>query len=246
MAGPRHGEPTDRFHARTGITPAELDLIGRLPLFAGLARGTLTRLLSEAVVRSYPRRAVLFLQDEPATRFFIVLEGWVKLYRQAAGGAESIIAVFTRGDSFAEAAMFESGVYPVNAAVPDDARLVVIPADTFVRQLRDDSELCLNMLAAMSRHLRHLVRQIEQLNVRSSHERLAGFLAGLCPIAHNSARVRLPFDKALLAARLNMQPETLSRALMKLRKIGGVETSGSEVSVPDVAMLRAISQGGKP
>jgi CRP-like cAMP-binding protein len=244
MASERHAEDVATFHRRTGLTSADLELIAGLPLFAGLTRGTLLALLSDAVVRSFPRRTVLFLQDEPATRFFVVLEGWVKLVRGTAGGEESIIAVFTRGQSFAEAAMFETGVYPVNASVADDARLVVVPTDLFMRQLRNDSELCLNMLAAMSRHLRHLVQQIEQLNVRSSHERLAGFLIGLCPTARGAVEIRLPFDKTLIAARLNMQPETLSRALMKLREIG-IETRRGNVFVPDVSRLRRISQGGE-
>ncbi len=219
------------------LDPGDLDLITRLPLFAGLDQRRLGALLDQALVRRYERDSILFLQDEPATRFYVVLEGWVRLYRETADGQESTIGVFARGKSFAEAAIFQSGAFPVNGVVIDDARLLVIPAEPFVRQLRADPELCLNMMASMSLHLRRLVQQIEHLTVRSSTERLADFLVKLADNGTERTILRLPYDKGLIAARLGMQPETLSRALAKLRPLG-VETKGSRVTIRDVDALR--------
>jgi hypothetical protein len=48
--------------------------------------------------------------------------------------------------------------------------------------------------------------------------------------------------KALVAAHLNMQPETLSRALVMLRRIG-VETRRCNVSMPNISKLRRVRQG---
>jgi CRP-like cAMP-binding protein len=89
----------------------------------------------------------------------------------------------------------------------------------------------------MSLHLRRLVQQIEHLTVRSSTERLADFLVKLADNRNERAILRLPYDKGLIAARLGMQPETLSRALAKLRPLG-VETKGSRVTIRDVDALR--------
>lgn len=218
------------------IDPGDLKLIARLPLFAGLDERRLGALLAQAVVRCFERDTILFLQDEPATRFYVVLEGWVRLYRETAEGQESTIGVFARSESFAEAAIFQSGAFPVNGVVIDRARLLVIPAEPFVHELRADPELCLNMMASMSVHLRRLVQQIEQLTVRSSTERLADFLLKLAS-ADGSPIIELPWDKALVAARLGMQPETLSRALAKLRRLG-VDTKGSRVTIGDFDALR--------
>jgi CRP-like cAMP-binding protein len=223
------------------VDSGDLDLIARLPLFAGLDQERLRVLLEQALIRRFERDAILFLQDEPATRFYIVLEGWVRLYRETADGQESTIGVFARGESFAEAAIFQSRAYPVNGVVIDDARLLVIPAEPFVRQLRADPELCLNMMASMSLHLRRLVQQIEQLTVRSSTERLADFLLKLA-VAGDSPTIELPWDKAQVAARLGMQPETLSRALAKLRRLG-VESQGSRITIGNFDVLRRYTMG---
>jgi CRP-like cAMP-binding protein len=221
-----------------GLTAAEFALVARLPIFTGLDEKRLTRLIDQAAVRSFQRNTVVFLQDEPATRFYVILDGWVRLYRQTTEGQESTIAVYTRGESFAEAAILQSGTFPVTAVVVDDARLLVIEAVPFLRHLQADPRLCLNMMASMSIHLRRLVRQVEQLTVRSSTERLGDFLLRLAPTREaRAAVIRLPWDKALVAARLGMQPETLSRALAKLRPLG-IETKGSRVTINDLERLR--------
>jgi CRP-like cAMP-binding protein len=232
----------DRFQARTGITAEDYRLLASVPLLAGLAPAAMRSLLAEAWVQSFPRNTLLFLQDEPATRFYLIFRGWVKLFRSSEEGAESVIAVFTRGESFAEAATFDGGVYPVSAAIVEDSRLLVVPAEPFLRRLSQDGELALKALASLSRHLRRLVRQVEQLTLRSSTERVAGFLVRLCPIAEGSAVVHLPLDKALIAGRLGMQPETFSRSLAKLRHLG-VISKGAEVAIADVAQLRRLGEG---
>jgi CRP-like cAMP-binding protein len=231
-----------RFEAATGLRRTDFALAARLPLFAGLDQAALIALLAEATVRAFPRNTLLFVQDEEATRFYVVLDGWVRLYRETPDGHESVIGLFTSGESFAEAAIFQSGLYPVNASVVEDARLLIIPAAPFLRQLRGNPDLCLNIMASMSVHLRRLVQQIEHLTVRSSVERLADFLLKLTPEAAGDTLIELPWDKALIAARLGMQPETLSRSLAKLRRVG-VETEGSRVRIRNLRALQQLSLG---
>jgi CRP-like cAMP-binding protein len=233
---------TDRFQRRTGITNQDHEILARLPIFTGLDQAVLRALLSDAWVQSFARNTVLFFQDEPATRFYVIFDGWVKLFRTSEDGDESVISIFGRGESFAEAVIFNGGRYPVSAAAADDSRLLVVPGKSFVRELCEHGEYALNIMAAMSRHLHLLVHQVEQLTLKSSTERVAGFLVKLCPKETGAAVVRLPLDKALIAGRLGMQPETLSRSFAKLRRLG-IESKGSEVKIPDVSALKHLSDG---
>jgi len=233
---------TDERGASGGrLTVPDRELVRRVPLFAGLPPDMLERLLEPARVQNIARGTLLFAQDTPASRFYVVLVGWVKVYRAAAGGGESVMHVFTRGDSFAEAAIFAGGHYPVSAATASGARLLSIPATPFLEVLEQEPAVARNMLAAMSRHLRQLVTRLEQVQSHSAPARLAGFLLTLIDDDHEEAEVRLPIDKALLAARLGMQPETLSRALGRMRK-AGVEVHGDRIRVPSVERLRELAQ----
>lgn len=233
---------SENFRRDSNLSDADFSLLARVPLFSGLPKPVLQGLLAEATVHYVTRGTVLFLQGEPAERFFVVFGGWIKLFRDTVDGHESVIAVFSRGETFAEAAAFEKGVYPVSAAAAEDARLLSIPSRYFMKEVRGNPDLALRMMASMSAHLRGLVRHIEQLTSRSSTERLAGFLHMLCGCNEGAATIRLPLDKALIAARLGMQPETFSRSLARLKKLG-VESHGEEIHVPDVEVLQEYCKG---
>lgn len=226
-----------KFERRTGILDEDYTILAQVGLVEGLDRPALRDLLTDAWVQTFPRNTVLFLQDDPATRFYIVLEGWVKLYRETVDGHESVIAVYTRGESLGEAAVFDHGGFPVCATAVEESRLLVVPAASFLRHVEKNCAYAMNILSAMSRHTRRLVRQIEQLAVESSTERVAGFLCKLASADDGPTIIQLPLDKALIAGRLGMQPETFSRSLAKLRQFG-VESNGGMIQVPDIAALR--------
>ena len=227
---------------RTGMEPADLALLRSVPLFTGLAAAALDSLLADARVREAARGTTLFLQGDPADRFYVVLDGWVRLYRETPDGAEVTIGLFARGESFAEAAMLGPGRFPVCGMVAEPARLLHVPASSFLGALDANRALCRNLMASMARRLHGFVRQIETLSRRSAVERLAAFLAKLCEGRSAPVILSLPLDKTLVAARLGMQPETLSRAFGRLRRLG-VETVGHEVRIADPGALRSLAEG---
>ena len=187
------------------------------------------------------KNTTLFRQGEPASVFFVVLSGWVKLYRITPDGLEVVINVFTTGDTFAEAAMFLGGKYPACAETVSRARLVRIEASVFRARVLEKPELALSMLASASRHLKSLISQIEQIKVRSAPQRIAEFLIGVLPQGEDGpAAIEFPFEKNLLANRLGMKPESFSRALAKLKPYG-VTVDRETVVVADPAKLQSFA-----
>lgn len=209
-------------------------------LLARLSEDTASVIRSHSTTVSYERGATLFVQGEPATSIFIVLEGWVKLFRISQNGAEAVVGVFTRGQSFGEGAAFQNGIYPVVAEAVTDCRLCRVNAPTLLRLMKERPELCNSLLAAVFTHLRELVGQIEQLKARTGAQRVAEFLVELCPCDSGNCTVVLPYDKVLIAARLGMQPESLSRAFAKL-KDNGVQIRQNSAEIADVVALRELA-----
>lgn len=222
--------------ARLGLSGSEAAALRATPLFQGLADDALALLLEGAVVQLLPQGASLFVQDAPAERFFLLLGGWVKLYRLGADGTEAIVSVIAPGETFAEAASFANAVYPVCADAVAPSRVLLLTMPAFKQAIAADGVIALRMLGSLSRRLRHLVEQIEHLQVKSAPQRLGGFLVGLCPERSGAARLALPLPKALIAQRLGMRPETLSRALLALRKVG-VTRQGTCITIADVSAL---------
>jgi CRP/FNR family transcriptional regulator, dissimilatory nitrate respiration regulator len=95
------------------------------------------------------------------------------------------------------------------------------------------------MLASVLVHLQHLVGQIEELKARSGVQRVAEFLVQLSAGSEGECSVALPYNKALIAGRLGMKPETLSRAFAKLRA-HGVRIEAAVAHIEDVERLRDL------
>lgn len=225
------------------LTPREHEIVRRTPLFSDVPDTILDALLAESRINSYPRGKVLFLRGDPADRFFLLFSGWVKIYLDTPSGDQTVIEIMRAGETVAEAAMFMGRAFPASAEVADDARVLEVPAQPFLASLRADSGLALTMLAALSKRLHHMIQHIEKVQAFSTPRRLAEFLVGLADdVAEGPAVIRLPYDKSLVAARLGMKPESLSRALAKLRGLG-VTTRGGEVRVTDIDRLRDFSEG---
>jgi len=194
-------------------------------------------LLLCASSRAYARGETVFLQGDPAEQVFIVLEGWVKLFRLTPNGTEAVVGVFTQGRSFAEAAVFSGVPYPVAAEAVTDCQLLAIPARTILARMRARPELCLSVLASSFMHLHGLVSQIEQLKAHTGAQRLAEFLVDLCPVEEGACTITLPYDKSLIAGRLGMKPESLSRAFARLRE-HGVTVTQNHAAIHEVGRLR--------
>ena len=86
-------------------------------------------ILSQARVTEFDRGQTVFIQGEAAKAVYIVMNGWVKLYRIAPSGTEAVVGVFTKGRSFGEAVAFSNDVYPVSAEAVTNCTLMRIEAE---------------------------------------------------------------------------------------------------------------------
>jgi CRP-like cAMP-binding protein len=225
------------FATGTAMKPEYVALARRSLLLASAPEPVVNSMLDEARVRNFSRGATIFLQGERASAIYLVADGWVKLYRIAPNGAEAVVGVFTRGSSFGEAVAFRHDTYPVAAEAVTDCTLIRIEADSFLRQIRDNPEVAIAVLASTFVHLHSLVGQIEQLKAQTGAQRVAEFLLELAPCDRGACEVTLPYDKVLIAGRLGMKPESLSRAFARL-KDHGVVIRQNVAQIEDVAQLR--------
>jgi len=211
----------------------------------GLLFGRLTEEQLEQVMRRAKRIVLnegksLFEQGDTANRFYLVVQGHIKLFRLAPGGNEKVIEVVSPGHTFAEALMFlEQPRYPVCAQSLGDSEVISIDAVDFQGMLRESIDLCLLMLGDMSFRLRSMIREIDDLSQQSATCRVAGYLFTHAPANSNEFDLQIP--KHVLASWLSVKPETFSRIVKSLRSGGVLEIKGSKVLIKDRAALEQIA-----
>ncbi len=215
--------------------------LGRHYLFSALSAEDLDRVAATAEVHRLGKGDVLFQQGEKARRFFLVRSGQIKLYRLSPAGQEKVVDIMGPGRSFAEAVMFmQGGAYPVYAEALGDAEVISVDNEAFRETLRHSFDTCSRMMAAMSAHLHELVSEVEGLCLHNATFRVVSYLL---QDAQTSEAVHLDLPKHVLAGRLSIKPETLSRILANLREEGLIEVRGQEIVLLDHAALRARLQG---
>ena len=223
------------------LNESEKNAVRHLPLFSGLPDKVLDRVFEQAVARDYGKGQILFHRGDMADRFYIVLDGWVKIYRETVDGDEAVLGVFTSGETLAEAAAFLEHGYPASAQVVEDSRLIPVFTETMRREINVNPDVAMNMLTSMSKRLHHLVVEVEQLKTCSATQRVVDFLLRRSEAREGTAVIFLPYDKTLISRRLGMQPESLSRILAKLRDLG-VHTDQNRVIVDDMSALLEYCQ----
>jgi CRP/FNR family transcriptional activator FtrB len=114
----------------------------------------------------------------------------------------------------------------------------MLPADHVRRMMDTEPVLALAMTRALARHWRLLVKQIKELKLKSANQRLGCYLIAKAPVRDGAARFQLAEERKMIAARLGMTPESLSRAFAQL-KTAGVSGRGRNIEIADVAKLRA-------
>lgn len=218
------------------MTVNEWTMLMATPLFKAMGPDIVRSVIQTRAAQHFERGAQIFQQGDPANSFFFIFEGWVKLYRQREDGEEVVVTICTAGETFAEGAMFMGGRYPVSAEAVSMARIIRVDGGALRKAIEQQPQLAFDMLAAASAHLRLHVAQIEQLKVQSVPQRIADFLLKQGHADAGPLTIALPYEKALIANRLGMTPESFSRGLAKLRTLG-VEVERDKVRIADISKL---------
>ncbi len=195
-----------------------------------------------AVLREYDAGECLFLQEQPADGFHVIVAGTVSVHRVGIDGREQVLHLMARGDLCGEVPVFEGDCYPAAAKAVDTVRTLFIPRAGFLALCRKQPEILLEILAVLSRRLRRFVGLIDDLSLKEVSARLAKYLLDLSIHAH-SGQVQLDSTKAMLAARLGTVAETLSRTLKKMQTRKIIDVRGKRVSILNREALVDLAAG---
>jgi len=219
-----------------------LETLAGMPIFSNVGAESLSAIAAGAEVITLKKGEILFRQGDIPTGFYLVVDGQIKLAFAATRGAEKVISRRGARESFGEAVLFAEKPYPVYAQALADTRLLRIRREPLFDLLARDPGVARRMLAGLSMRLHALVLDVEAYSLRSSAERLIGFLLQSVgtgeDVAEGRAEIDLPASKLIIASRLNVTPETLSRVQHDLIEAGLISVHGRHIVIHDVRRLR--------
>jgi len=204
--------------------------------FDGLPEPDLQAFAAAAERRQYAKGDYIFAQENDATHFYIVVSGWVRLYRTTPDGQEATAGVLTGGMVIGENALLES-THHFSAQAIEAATVAAIPVGVFAERLKSNPELLRRVTQELARKLESAQLQIEHSTLKSALQRVGCLLLRLSAnITGAGGAFNFPYDKKIAAQQLGMQRETFSRGLSGLKAMG-VKVQGSEVTVDSFQRL---------
>ena len=103
---------------------------------------------------------------------------------------------------------------------------------------QENPQACLRLLGHTSMRLHQRLGELETLTLQNATQRFALYLIQqLGDRSQETVDIELPLPKRLIAARLSMQPETLSRIMARLNQEGLIEMSGRNIHIPSISRL---------
>lgn len=218
-------------------------LLARLPLFQELTPEQVLKIAAQAREKRLTKGEMLFQKGDPSRGFYVIVFGQLKLAFPSSSGNEKVVDILGPKQSFGEAVMFMDRPYPLFAEAIADTLLLHVAKDTVFELLASDPSFARHMLAGLSMRLHSLVQDVESYSLRSSAQRVIGYLLQHCPIEGDgdctgSIEITLPTSKQIIASRLNLTPETLSRILHDLAEAKLIGVQGKQITINDLKRLR--------
>lgn len=209
-------------------------------LFQGVAVARVEEMLKASFLQRFPAGVELVREGEQADFLHVIVEGKVEVY-SAYRDRETTVAVLGPGDCFIMAAVVLDRIYLKSARSLTGSRILLIPADAVRRYFAEDAAFARNLAIDLALAYRMVVKELKNQKLRSGIERLANWLLTQHVILGSPARFDLPFEKKVLASRLGMAPEVLSRTFAALAAYD-VRIKGPLVEIRDIEALRTLSK----
>ena len=212
--------------------PCILATLRRHHLFDRLPEQAFHEVCNLANLRRLEANDCLFHQGDPAERFYLLVDGQMKLIRILPEGQEKLVEVIQPGQSFAEALLFSGArSYPVTAIAIRASHLLSIDGTHYRFLLEDQPKICLDLLASFSIRLHQRLNEIDTLTLANASRRVVRYLSQASQ--NGNDEIQLGVSKRLIASQLGIQPETFSRILHRLIDAGLIDMQQRHIRILD-------------
>ncbi len=215
-------------------------------LFDGMPESARAEILAAATHRELERGDVLIRQGDPASAFFLIDNGYLKLTQVTPEGAEVIVRFVGPWDPVGGVTAVGSMPYPVTATACDAVHVLAWPRPVLLDLLDRYPQLKTNILREMTAHMDDALTRLRELATLNVRQRLAHTLLRLTAPrpAIGGGRLTVPhtLTRQELAELTGTTLFTVSRVLTEWEEEGLVRSARATVEVLDAEGLREAAE----
>jgi CRP-like cAMP-binding protein len=217
------------------ISENEFQLIGQVPPFQRLQPAELQVVRQSAWLRRVEREAYFFHQGDPATAFYILIEGQVKLTEVTAEGQQILVRFVGPGEAMGIIAALAKAVYPLSAQVVDDCLALAWGGEILEQLMERYPRIAIDGLRMVSQRWHELEERFRELATERVERRVAQALLRLVRQAGHKVDkgilIDLPLSRQDLAEMTGTTLYTVSRILSRWEQQNLVESGREQVLI---------------
>jgi len=222
-------------------------LVHDLKAFAGLEISELEQLLTVANSSYFAKGESFFREGETASRFFVLLDGFLQVVRTTENGEQVIMRHFAPGEVFGIAPAIKRETYPANAIAVADSVALHWPMKFWDEFALSVPKFGQNALAAVGERLIASQGRLMELATEQVERRVARAVVRLVKQAGKKTdrgiKIDVPVSRQDIAEISGTTLHTVSRIFSAWAKLGLVEVGRQKIEVLCAHKLVVISEG---
>ena len=217
------------------ITEHDDNCVRRVPIFSGLTTEQQDLVATVARPQILSAGELVHGAGERTGKMFVVHTGEIKLSRTLPSGRKQLLRVARPGETLGEHAFLTGNSTLEEAEARSQTRLCVFVHDDLTKLIDQYPNIAHRMLRTLGDRLAHTEHRLtlssQSVDVRIADYLLQQPLIRRGPVTNGIMRVQLPLSKKDIASLLGTTPESLSRALSRLRNKGFLTVDNDIVSL---------------
>jgi CRP-like cAMP-binding protein len=219
-------------------------VVSRLKLFWGAAPPQIARIVQQCW--TFPARPGDFVarRDERLPGVFAIAYGFVKLALREPQHEERVLRIVSTGQTFGESTALLGRTARYDALALSESKLIVIPSASILALIDREPPFARNLAKILAERNLELLEELEAATMKCGAQRLASYLHSLAQPAaptSGSCTVHLPVSKTVVAARLGLKKETLSRLFRQFSADGLIAVSRRDIEILDTKRLTELA-----
>ena len=221
-------------------------LLTEIPLFSELSVEELRKITALSRLINFKEGEYVFHEGDEFLGIYVVIKGLVKIFKISPQGKEYILHLLTRPHIFGDVPLFTGGDCPASVQIMEDSTLLFIPKNEFLQLLEENPKLSFKIMGGFARRLKSITVKAEDLTLKEVVNRLADYILKGIQMQGNQNLpepfFKIPLSNPTLAAYLGTIPETISRAIKKLKDSKIIRVHGRTVFAVDYVKLKKLAK----
>lgn len=228
------------------VTKDAKRILAKAPLFGGLDQSIYEAALAAAYRRRVRRQEFFFYQDEPATAFYILLEGRARLVQLTPEGHQVVIRYVGPGDAVGIIVALSNTPYPLSTEAVTDCVTLVWTAESVKDLMERYPVLAMNGLRLVAGRFHDLQMRYRELATERVERRIARALLRLArqtgKRTEEGVLLDLPLSRQDLGEMTGTTLYTVSRVLSNWEQEGIINSGRERVVVCQPHELVSIAE----